>query len=186
VRDHTLLGVALALVLLACASAPGLAQDRSAGRVWGIGVQLIPATSFEVDGFSFPTMTISARYWAEERLGVEAAFTFGLKRSRTQTGSTRFDTTGQLRALYKFADTEETDFYVASGLVARVRDGAFSLPALRTDVGVEFNANPNRSTSWEIGYGFRLLGPGDFLDRITTGLGFGEHFYPTRLEAIPL
>jgi len=174
--------VCVTVVLVVAALVPANAQDSSAGRVWGIGVAIIPATSFNLGDFSLPTFTISLRYWSDNNFGVEGDFTFGIKRTSEQTPSVRFTTTVQVKGLYKFANTQETDFYLSSGVVARYRSDRFSLPAFRTDVGAEFNANPNVATSWEVGYGFRLLGEGDFLDRITTGIGWGRHFYPGRTD----
>lgn len=170
----------LGLVLAAVVSWSGRAQDLSAGRVWGLGVQLIPATSFRAGDFSFPTLTVSLRAWRQDRWGAELAFTFGLFRPETQTGSFRFRATAQVRSLFKFVNTAETDFYLGLGVVARVREGELSLPAARFDLGAEFNPEPHRAWSAELGYGLRLLGSGEFLDRLTTGLGLGMHAYPAR------
>jgi|GEM_PF-5717955 len=180
--NDVLSAVCLAAVLVVAALVPASAQDSSSERVWGIGVAIIPATSFDLGDFSLPTFTISLRYWSDNNFGVEGDFTFGIKRTSEQTPSVRFDTTVQVKGLYKFANTQGTDFYLSSGVVARYRSDRFSLPAFRTDVGAEFNADPNVATSWEAGYGFRLLGEGDFLDRITTGIGWGRHFYPGRTD----
>ncbi len=188
------------------------AQELSGERVWGIGVAFIPATSFEAGGFSFPSLTISLRYWSG-LAGVESAFTFAIKtpgaiiehhpgrptepeepkeedeNSEDEVPSVEiekpsgvFQATFSIKGLYKFAQTPDVDFYLSSGFVSRYHFENFLVPAFRMDIGAEFNDNPNLSTSWEFGYGFRLTEEGDFLDRITTGIGWGRHFYPSPLE----
>lgn len=203
-------------------SGTGFSQELSSNRVWGVGISFIPATSFEVDGFSFPSLTISFRYWSGQ-VGAEGAFTFAVRVPQTpierppdapmekptdedasaeasdsdeveneteeeiqpvpadlSTGI--FQSTFSIKGLYKFAQTPDVDFYISGGFVSRYHFEEFLVPAFRMDVGAEFNDNPNLATSWEFGYGFRLTQEGDFLDRITTGIGWGRHFYPTSLE----
>jgi len=199
--------------MLLLLSSAGSAQELSSERVWGIGVAFIPATSFESGGFSFPSLTISLRYWSG-LAGVEGAFTFAIRTSdaiierptdieepkredeapedtepsddiepvEADVKSGVFQATFSIKGLYKFAQTPDVDFYLSGGFVSRYHFENFLVPAFRMDVGAEFNDNPNLSTSWEFGYGFRLTEEGDFLDRITTGIGLGRHFYPGPLE----
>lgn len=130
------------------------AADLSAGRSLGLGIQ----AEFPWGGL------LSARYWATERLGVEAvAFVL------SNDGETAAILTA--RGLYRAVDASGVDFYVAGGASFRLSSTG-GAPAIGILVGgIEINFS--RRFAWNVEFGLSATAYGE----IWTTFGTGIHFY---------
>ena len=150
--------IGVTLLVVALVSGAGFADggNLSSGRGLGIGVE----TEFPWGGL------VSARYWFTPTIGAEGVV-FAWGNPSAFTGAF----TG--RILYRIADTDTVDFYLAGGASALVSSPGDTTVIFSGVGGIEFSFPfaPNLAVNLEFGGAFSTT------KTLTMAFGTGIHFY---------
>ncbi|MEA1871102.1 MAG: hypothetical protein U9N00_02780 [Candidatus Bipolaricaulota bacterium] len=156
---HKKTGLLVMILFLVAVSFVSFAQEEenlSADRNLGVGMQI---------GFPWGGL-VSGRYWITPQIGVEGiVFAGGSLDALDGLVTGRF--------LYRLADTETVDFYVAAGATFPFSPYGEGLVLLSVVGGIEFTFPFASSLSWNLEFGGAFSTTGDLM----MAFGTGVHFY---------